>query len=293
MAIFLPHIKGAVLDNGALKYTYIDFKPNALPHIYLNNKTDADSDKGAIVTTNNVNTFSQNNNFNLITFLHSNASHQYSTTCGFDVEGSLVDKFVLKYHQDSTSYNIFSVGNDGASNIVLKMLTYLYGTLIETDVINLKQRLNCSSASYIRFGDARQPEAGGISILETYYGKNLTVTGTCSAGFFNVTSDKRAKTDISYLNINALDLINQVRIYSFNYKDTNEPSIGVIAQELQDINLQGFKLVDNINASGEDGDYMRVKESKLVYILWQGIQELTEEVKQLKDEINTLKNKKD
>lgn len=110
------------------------------------------------------------------------------------------------------------------------------------------------------------------------------------AQYFNATSDKRAKTNIQQANFNALDIIKDLPIYTFNYKNSDSPSIGLIAQEAKEVKFDNdFNLVDNLYASGENEDYMTLKESKLVYVLWKAVQEQQKEIELLKEEINTLK----
>jgi hypothetical protein len=48
-------------------------------------------------------------------------------------------------------------------------------------------------------------------------------------------------------------------------------------------------MVDNLNATGLNNDMMQMKESKLVYILWKAVQELSAEVEDLKSQIRNLK----
>jgi len=117
-------------------------------------------------------------------------------------------------------------------------------------------------------------------------GGDIEAGGKCEANYFNAKSDRRAKDNLKILNFKALDLINHTNLYSFTYKDTNTPSIGIIAQDVQNINIEGFKLVDNENATGEDMDYMSIHESKLVYILWQAIKEQQKEIEELKKRLN-------
>ena len=80
-------------------------------------------------------------------------------------------------------------------------------------------------------------------------------------------------------------------IYEFQYKNNNTSSIGVIAQEAAELDhyFTDFSLVDNPQATGEDGDYMTIKESKLVYVLWKAVQEQQEQIEQLKAELNKIK----
>jgi len=280
MAIFYPHIKGGAVDTDSssttkIKYSWIRFNGDGHnPQLYISklNNTDYNEDHavdcGYLITSKTANIFDE------------------------DQRISLGKRLIFSSQDSQNQDNSFSILVNGSKNLTLSRLSnntwtdYLYLTdaalfvykhLTMTGILTVGTVSNASVANslYVQ---------GNIYSLGN---------GGCNALFFNATSDKRAKTDIHYLNIDALSLINQVRLYGFKYKNTNEPSIGVIAQDLKDIDIQGFNLVDNINASGVDGDYMRIKESKLVYILWKGIQELTTEVKNLKNEINELKNKKD
>lgn len=120
------------------------------------------------------------------------------------------------------------------------------------------------------------------------YSNNLYAINKCEAGFFNTTSDKRAKINIKELQLDAVSFIKKVPLYSFTYKDTDIPSIGILAQDVQDLNIEGFKVVDNIGATGQNMDYMSIHESKLVYILWQAIKQQQKEIDELKVQ---LKNK--
>lgn len=117
----------------------------------------------------------------------------------------------------------------------------------------------------------------------------LFASEVCQAPYFNATSDRRAKTDIQPLLINALELVKKTQLYSFKYKETDTPSIGIIAQDVQDVNINGFKLVDNEEASGKDLDYMTIHESKLAYILWKAVQEQQKEIEELRKQLNELK----
>ena len=121
--------------------------------------------------------------------------------------------------------------------------------------------------------------------------KDVKCEGQIQAVSFNATSDKRAKTNIKRLDQEkALDIVNKLPVYSFNYKKDNIPSIGVLAQEavVYDGAIPNFSLVNNEQATGENGDYQTVKESKLVYILWAAIQEQSRQINQLKSQLKEL-----
>lgn len=134
--------------------------------------------------------------------------------------------------------------------------------------------------------------ANGITVKSAAtFEKTITCSDQITAVSFNATSDKRAKTNIKRLDQEkALDIVNKLQVYSFNYKKDNIPSIGVLAQEaaVYDGAIPNFSLVNNEQATGENGDYQTIKESKLVYILWAAIQEQSRQINQLKSQLKEL-----
>ena len=134
--------------------------------------------------------------------------------------------------------------------------------------------------------------SNGITVKSNAtFEKTITCSDQITAVSFNATSDKRAKTNIKRLDQEkALDIVNKLPVYSFNYKKDNTPSIGVLAQEaaVYDGAIPNFSLVSNEQATGENGDYQTVKESKLVYILWAAIQEQSRQINQLKSQLKEL-----
>jgi len=155
-------------------------------------------------------------------------------------------------------------------------LSLLNAIDITNSSVNISQNTTITGSTSLTGASANQ--------LSISAGNSLD--GSCTAVYFNATSDYRAKKDFHLLDINALDLIKKIQLYSFKYKESNMPSIGIIAQDVQDININGFKLVDNENATGDNLDYMTIHESKLVYILWKAIQEQQKEIEELKKLLN-------
>lgn len=111
------------------------------------------------------------------------------------------------------------------------------------------------------------------------------------APYFNATSDMRAKENIKKLPFSALSFINNLSVYQFNYKGKNDTIPGVLAQDVLNSQPEGLSLVDNIDASGENGDYMSIKEDKFVFLLMRAVQELKEDNDALRYEIEQLKQK--
>jgi len=104
---------------------------------------------------------------------------------------------------------------------------------------------------------------------------SLTVTFTVQAQDFNSTSDERIKENIETFD-NALDTIKSLRGVNFTWKNSQEPSIGVIAQELQQVLPQLVK----------DGEIKSVNYNGLIGVLVEAIKELSSEVQELKTKLS-------
>jgi hypothetical protein len=111
--------------------------------------------------------------------------------------------------------------------------------------------------------------AGTVTVL------NLTASQTVQAADFNSTSDENLKGDISTFG-NALETLHQLRGVDFTWKESQKPSIGVIAQELEKV------LPQLVN----DGGVKSVNYNGLIGVLIEAVKELSEEVKELKKHIN-------
>lgn len=108
--------------------------------------------------------------------------------------------------------------------------------------------------------------------------------GSVTAQYMNTTSDRRAKTNIKKYEGNATEFVKAVPIYTYNYLSDNEAAVGMMAQDLQilDNAVPNFSFVSNQQATGENGDYMTIKESRLIYVLWKAVQEQAKEIEELK-----------
>ena len=199
-------------------------------------------------------------------------------------ENQSIDKdFIFNNH-----IAINAIENNQNINKLNIYQNYIYRTYLDNKYIDYIQfttnSINVNTNNFSINADINNTK--GITSHKLKLTSNDDYDGSCEAVYFNATSDRRAKTDFSLLDLNALELVKKVQLYSFKYKDSNLPSIGIIAQDVQDVNIKGFKLVDNENATGQDFDYMTIHESKLTYILWKAVQELSKEVEDLKKKIN-------
>jgi hypothetical protein len=100
-------------------------------------------------------------------------------------------------------------------------------------------------------------------------------TGTITCTDLNSTSDLDLKKEVSTFD-NALSTITQLRGVNFTWKQTDKPSIGVIAQELEQVLPQ---LVSN-------EENKSVNYNGLIGVLIEAIKELSNEVTELKNKLN-------
>jgi hypothetical protein len=118
----------------------------------------------------------------------------------------------------------------------------------------------------------------GIGTTNTGGCGALEVLGTVCATDFNSTSDKTLKTNIQIIN-NPLDKVLQLNGYTFNWKETNKESIGVIAQELEEIFPQ---LVSGLSQKS-------VNYNGIIAVLIESIKELNQKVEGLTEELKSIK----
>jgi hypothetical protein len=105
----------------------------------------------------------------------------------------------------------------------------------------------------------------------TFDGSNVYIAGICTALDFDSLSDIKHKTNINTVN-NALLKVEQMRGVKFNWKESGNPSYGVIAQELQEV------LPELVHGD----DPKTVNYNGIIGVLIEAIKELKEEVNKLK-----------
>lgn len=103
--------------------------------------------------------------------------------------------------------------------------------------------------------------------------------------FYNTTSDERLKKDIVTCDYKALDLINDFKFKSFNWKYHEEfgqkpyTEIGLIAQDVEKINKNFVTMA---------GEYKTLNQFNLLTYSLKAIQELSTENQQLKSQLNEM-----
>ncbi len=113
----------------------------------------------------------------------------------------------------------------------------------------------------------------GSFIGNTVVSGSLTATGIISAAEFNTTSDINKKDNVVLIQ-DALSLVNNMRGVTFTWKDTQQPSAGVIAQDIQQI-------LPELVHTKSDG-YLSVNYDGLIGVLIEAIKQLQQEVEELK-----------
>ena len=301
MAIFIPHIKGCE-ENGNI-YTWIKwqgrfndgssanyFQP---PKIEAKDTTDAtttiNTDLGYIITSEAENqkinkTISILNiqNVEQLKFPFGTINSANNTIWEFigesDRQIKINSKTELNLYSATKTY--LQAGSDDNTSITLASTTAGTAT---TSIITYKAKEHNFNTGYVTIG------TGGNATKEA---NSLYIQNSCNALYFNATSDVRAKTNLQHASFKALNIIKSLPIYTFNYKETGSPAIGLIAQDAVKISFgSDFSLVNNPTASGENGDYMTIKESKLIYILWKAIQEQQEQINDLISLVRDLSRK--
>jgi len=104
---------------------------------------------------------------------------------------------------------------------------------------------------------------------------DISVAGIVTATDFNSTSDQNLKTNIQTVH-NALGIVEHLRGVRFDWKKDHKPSLGVIAQELEEV------LPELVS----DTDPKTVNYNGLIGVLIEAIKELSEEVQELKSQLN-------
>jgi acyl-[acyl carrier protein]--UDP-N-acetylglucosamine O-acyltransferase len=117
-----------------------------------------------------------------------------------------------------------------------------------------------------------QVVGGGTSLGgDVLVGNNINISGVCTATDFDALSDINYKTNIQTVS-NALSKVDQLRGVAFDWKESGEPSYGVVAQELEMV------LPELVKGS----DPKTVNYNGIIGVLIEAIKELRIEIEQLK-----------
>ena len=145
-----------------------------------------------------------------------------------------------------------------------------------------------TAANEASIGYAVTPPAGGNSVTLG----NASVTAVYMASDKGATVHCAAVTEGSSLEIkkniseieSPLDKITKLRGIEFDYKETDEHSIGMVAEEVNEI-------FPELVSKDEDGKVTAMSYSRMTAVLLEAVKELSQEVKELK--MNNIYNNKE
>lgn len=303
MAVYYKWIKGcetgSALDKGL--WTYLQWGSGEvgssvtnLPHIYTSKgKQDKPTNDLGYILTNKAEDISLESNWKFnnnhsLSFNENDTTEKakfysdnegfYLSTKNWTINDSSSDNndTMMRFYEGNTKK--IEIGNNNYPTYILGTLEVNSTTKFK-GAVSIEDTTNATSAK-----TGALTVAGGIGVGGAIYSGS-----SCTAVFFNATSDKRAKENIRPANYSALDLIKKLPVYIYNYKNSNETVTGILAQDLLQAQPEELNLVSNINATGENNDYMSIKNDKLMFVLMKAIQEQQEQIEQLKSEIDNIK----
>jgi hypothetical protein len=194
---------------------------------------------------------------------------------------------------------------DNGARLQVNGVGYFSGTLsLGTGTVSNFNAINIGSGVYtntaaISIG-ASNPTGGVVSPIITLNAPDASYNYAVRGGMyyngsnlqmeFRTTSDYRVKEDLIE-DFNAMNLLDKIKIYDHKWIGASGRSYSVIAHELQ--NVIPYLVSGQKDAILENGsmDLQSVDYSKLVPLLVKAIQEQQAQIKELQDEIISLKNK--
>lgn len=166
-------------------------------------------------------------------------------------------------------------GADGGSGQVLS--TNGSGTLSwATASATITDDTTTNATRYLLFDDVTSGSALslGVSSSKLYFNPS---SGTLSATVFTSLSDKNHKKDIEQIQ-DPLTTVSKLDGVNFKWKDTNEQSMGLIAQDVEEI-------LPQVVATNEEG-IKSVNYGSLVGLLIEAVKEQQKRIEQLEERLN-------
>jgi hypothetical protein len=186
-------------------------------------------------------------------------THQFTGSLNVKYSGSV---------GDNTAFSI-----EGNTGNLLEITDSQTGSLFNVNDVSGVPIFDVNSNDTITMGQFSSP----IRVMTDTDGTTImsgSATSTAKFGQFTEASSIAFKTNVETLQ-NPLDKISQLRGVTYNLKANNEPSIGMIAEEVNEVFPE---LVDR----DDRGKPQAMSYTRMTAVLLEAVKELTEEVKELK-----------
>jgi cytoskeletal protein CcmA (bactofilin family) len=203
-------------------------------------------------------------------------------------------------NKDVASFrNITLTGELDAGSLDVSGDADIDGTL-ETDALSINGTTVTSTAAELNILDGVTSTAAELNLVDgitagtvaaskavivdsnkdiTGY-RNLTATATITGAEVTATSDVRLKSNIETIN-GALDKVKAMRGVYFDKNDKR--SVGVIAQEMQEV------MPEVVVTDDTEDKHLSVAYGNLVGVLIEAVKELSEEVSELRNNVQTIR----
>ena len=191
--------------------------------------------------------------------LYYNGSKKLETTS----DGVLVSGFL-----ESKKADTGATYNDGIARFVNETTATSGGSA----VINVRNTYGIGFGGLIKFWSTSTATSVG----------NISFNSSRTAVNYNTGSDYRLKED--YRDFNGLNIISDIDVYDFKWKNQDDRSYGVIAHELDQV------VPGAVTGEKDAEDMQCVDYSKLVPLLIKSVQELKAENVSLKARVSALEN---
>ena len=193
------------------------------------------------------------------------ANNSVVATYAFDTANAAFESSNISFDTANAAFGSSNISFDTA-NAAFEVANSAGGGLI------LYDDNTDSNTYYLPLSNTATGEwtSGAVSNTKLYF---VPSTGTLNATIFNSLSDENEKNNISSIT-NAIETVNQLRGVEFNWKDNDEKSAGVIAQELEKV----LPHLVNTNKHGTAS----VNYSGIIAYLIESIKELNDKIEKLR-----------
>jgi hypothetical protein len=198
---------------------------------------------------------------------------------GSGLDADLLDGQQGSYYQNAGNLNAGTVPTARLASGTANSTTYLRGDQTWATIsggATLSNDTTTNATYYPTFSNATSGTYSTAYVSNTKCTFNPS-TGTLSATVFTSLSDVTQKKNIQKIS-NSTDLIKQINGVRFDWKDNDESSAGVIAQEVEEI-------MPEIVHTNDDG-IKSVNYNGIIGLLVEAIKEQQNQIEELKSQIN-------